>query len=355
MSIEIAELLTPISADAPCGEDMSFDDVFDRVREARRSDDPTLAQGEWQTELKTADWRQVVELTTEVLARRSKDLQMAVWLGEALIEREGLAGASQAFALLQGLCETFWADLYPRIEGEDAEERAARLAWFNTYAAGALQRTPLSAGPNGVNLVQWQQSREMDNLARQNVEAWQAALDEGRMTGEAFDKAMTDCDATHLRGLLDGVNAAQAVFGTLKASVDTLLGRDAPSLAAIEEALKRIGQIAAQAAGANGLLQAGEADGSGDVQADGGTDTGGGGGGGKLNLGGDATASKQAALRALGDIASFFKRTEPHSPVAYLLERAVVWADMPLHQWLAEVVRDDSTLSSIKDRVGIHE
>lgn len=77
MSIEIAELLTPISADAPCGEDMSFDDVFDRVREARRSDDPTLAQGEWQTELKVADWRQVVELTTEVLARRSKDLQMA--------------------------------------------------------------------------------------------------------------------------------------------------------------------------------------------------------------------------------------------------------------------------------------
>jgi len=58
-------------------------------------------------------------------------------------------------------------------------------------------------------------------------------------------------------------------------------------------------------------------------------------------------------LRALGDIAGYFRRTEPHSPVAYLLERAVAWANMPLEQWLAEVVRDDTTLSSIRERVGL--
>jgi type VI secretion system protein ImpA len=39
--------------------------------------------------------------------------------------------------------------------------------------------------------------------------------------------------------------------------------------------------------------------------------------------------------------------------VAYLLERAVTWANMPLEQWLAEVVRDDTTLSSIRERVGL--
>nr|HQE08738.1 type VI secretion system protein TssA [Thermomonas sp.] len=69
---------------------------------------------------------------------------------------------------------------------------------------------------------------------------------------------------------------------------------------------------------------------------------------GSVNL-----ASKESALRALGDIAGYFRRTEPHSPVAYLLERAVAWANMPLEQWLAEVVRDDTTLSSIRERVGL--
>ena len=67
----------------------------------------------------------------------------------------------------------------------------------------------------------------------------------------------------------------------------------------------------------------------------------------------DSLASKEAALRALGEIAGFFRRTEPHSPVAYLLERAVLWANMPLEQFLAELIRDESTLSSIRERIGL--
>ena len=80
---------------------------------------------------------------------------------------------------------------------------------------------------------------------------------------------------------------------------------------------------------------------------------GGGGGGGSLSLNAGSLASKDAALKALNDIAAFFRRTEPHSPVAYLLERAVAWANMPLEQFLAEVIRDESTLSSIRERVGL--
>ena len=79
----------------------------------------------------------------------------------------------------------------------------------------------------------------------------------------------------------------------------------------------------------------------------------GGGAGVSLDLGGGSLASKEAALRALGEIAGFFRRTEPHSPVAYLLERAVLWANMPLEQFLAELIRDEGTLSSIRERVGL--
>jgi len=53
------------------------------------------------------------------------------------------------------------------------------------------------------------------------------------------------------------------------------------------------------------------------------------------------------------DIAAFFRRTEPHNPVAFMLEKAVVWANTPLDVWLSEVVRDSSVLASIRDRVGI--
>ena len=65
------------------------------------------------------------------------------------------------------------------------------------------------------------------------------------------------------------------------------------------------------------------------------------------------TAAGEVALPRSNDIAAFFRRTEPHSPVAYLLERAVSWANMPLDQFLAELIRDEGTLSSIRERVGL--
>mgnify|MGYP006179427065 CR=1 FL=1 len=66
-----------------------------------------------------------------------------------------------------------------------------------------------------------------------------------------------------------------------------------------------------------------------------------------------APRNRAEALRQLQMVADFFRRTEPHSPVAYLLERAVLWANMPLEQFLAELIRDEGTLSSIRERVGL--
>ncbi|MNE70257.1 hypothetical protein D3C80_1660380 [compost metagenome] len=64
-------------------------------------------------------------------------------------------------------------------------------------------------------------------------------------------------------------------------------------------------------------------------------------------------SSKQDALRQLKEIAAFFRHSEPHSPVAYLLERAVTWADMPLDQWLTEIIDDEGMLGRIRERIGV--
>jgi type VI secretion-associated protein, ImpA family len=355
MSIELAELLAPISPDRPCGEDVSFNDVYDRVREARRADDPSLRQGEWQTELKVADWRLVIRLATEVLTKQSKDLQMAVWLGEALIATDGIRGATQSVDLLYGLLDTMWDGLYPELDGDDAEERAAKLAWYNIYASDALRRVPLSGGAKPMTLLDWQDSREVDNLARQNQESHRAALDEGRLTGEAFDKAMLENPNDAVQRLLEESDGALVAFDNFKRLVDTRLGRAAPSLAAVEDALKRIRQVIAKTAQAKGIGGAA----AGNVSDDLGSTTGAASsssspaGGGTLDLSSNSAASKEAALRAISDIAAFFRRTEPHNPVAFMLEKAVVWANTPLDAWLSEVVRDSTVLASIRDRVGI--
>ncbi|MEO6800597.1 MAG: type VI secretion system protein TssA [Rhodanobacter sp.] len=355
--VDIESLLAPVSPDRPGGEDVSFDEAYDQIREARRADDPTLRQGEWQTALKVADWRQVIRLASGILESRSKDLQVAVWLGEGLIATAGMDGAAQAFRLLHGLLDGLWEALFPELDGDDAEERAAKLAWFNIYAGEALRKVPLGDGSNPMTLLSWQDSREVDNLARQNQEAHQAALDEGRLSGEAFDKAMLESSKEGVVRLLEQTDAALAAFDGFKRIADSRLGRAAPSLTAVEDALKRFRQLIGKVAQAKGIVGAAVAADAGDDQpaerppasahaavAAGSV---------ALDLSGGNAASKQAALRAITDIAAFFRRTEPHNPVAFMLEKAVAWADTPLDAWLAEVVSDSAVLASIRDRVGI--
>lgn len=358
MAIDVNELLAPIPGSDPAGSDASFSDQFDRIREARRADDANLAQGDWQTELKVADWREAQKLSEDILQRTSKDLQAAVWLCEALIARHGLGGARDGFELLTGLLETYWDGLYPRAEDGDLEERAGKLAWFANWGNKALLSMLLNDDPQGaLTLAGWIDSREVDNLGRQNKEAYEAALDDGRINGETYDSRMVAVSETLIRERMAMAQTARDAFLRFSAVSDAKLGREAPSLAAIDDALKKIQSIYAKVATAKGMGGVAEVEGDGPDQASAnahGQSTGGGGSGSvSLDLGGGSLASKEAALRALNDIAGFFRRTEPHSPVAYLLDRAVTWANMPLEQWLAEVVRDESTLSSIRDRVGL--
>jgi type VI secretion system protein ImpA len=77
--------------------------------------------------------------------------------------------------------------------------------------------------------------------------------------------------------------------------------------------------------------------------------TGGGGGGG----GGGPLQNREAALRELDRIAEFFRRTEPHSPLAYTLEEAVRRGRMTLAELLTEVLPDADVRNQMLWRLGI--
>ena len=98
------DLLTPIPGENPSGADIRYDNkllIYDKIKEARRQDDD-LAQGEWEHERKTAQFPQVVKLAQETLAEKSKDLQLAAWLTEALLHTEGYSGLRQGIVIHVG-------------------------------------------------------------------------------------------------------------------------------------------------------------------------------------------------------------------------------------------------------------
>ena len=73
----------------------------------------------------------------------------------------------------------------------------------------------------------------------------------------------------------------------------------------------------------------------------------------KTVLAAGAIRSRQDALSRLTEVAEYFQRTEPHSPVAYLVRRAVKWGNMPLDQWLQDIIKDTSVLNYVHETLGV--
>jgi len=220
--------------------------------------------------------------------------------------------------------------------------------------------------------MRYRESRVVEELGRKNRDAMQAAIAEGKITAEQFDKAVATGSRNFYEGLFDDIGQALQQCGNLAAVVDEKFGRNAPSLLGIKKALEDcsdlVGSIlktkrqlepnqpAAEAHG-NAMDPRREPEGGGDegtprsneivarVEVP------------PIRRNGTAIVSEATdraeALRQLQAIAEYFHRTEPHSPVAYLVQRAVRWGEMPLEKWLTDVISDEGVLTRIRETLGI--
>jgi len=152
------DILNPISEALPAGESLRYASVYDKIKEARRQDDDA-PQGEWQRERKVADYATVFKLANEAIATKSKDLQLAAWLTEALLNREGFSGLLQGLNLIKGLVEKFWDGLWPELDEGEAEIRAAPIDWVGQYLAIPIKQVPLTK--SGFDLLRYQDTKAL--------------------------------------------------------------------------------------------------------------------------------------------------------------------------------------------------
>ena len=187
------DILTPIPGDNPGGENLRYAPVYDKIKEARRQDDEG-PMGDWQRERKVADWTLVIKLASEAIATKSKDLQLAVWLTEALLNKEGFPGLQSGLNLLKSLVENFWDGLYPELDDGDAEMRAAPLDWLGAhYLEVPLKRIPLTK--TGLNFLDYHKAKKVGREADsqesyEKGEAFQAAVAAGELTLDDWDLSL---------------------------------------------------------------------------------------------------------------------------------------------------------------------
>src|ERR1039457_980751 len=123
MSIDLDALLRPISEQAPAGRPLRATATYDRIQDALRED---LSGAQAEGVIK-ADASGAARLASKALTSESKDLNLAVWLTEALVRLEGLGGLRQGLDLIDALIDRFWDSLYPLPEDGDEEMRAGPL------------------------------------------------------------------------------------------------------------------------------------------------------------------------------------------------------------------------------------
>lgn len=239
--LDLDVLLAPISEEQPAGEDLRYGPVYDAIKEARRADD-LLDRGDWQRELKTADWNEVVKLSKDALQEQSKDIQIAVWLIEGLVHTNGFPGMATGLGILCGLLENYWETLYPPLEDDDLDYRVGPLSFLNDKLWLAVKEVPLTdpQSTEGYSLLKREESRrvgyENDTINQYgDVDDQKKAqrdeyLQDGKLSAEDFDAAVERSSKEFYRQLVASTVACQEALTRLDQLIDSHFGAEGPSL-----------------------------------------------------------------------------------------------------------------------------
>src|SRR5271157_2537158 len=252
--IDIDAVLAPIAGGNPAGEDLRYSQTYEEIKEARKFDEP-LDMGHWKREIKSADWDKVTNLSIDALSTKSKDLQIAVWLAEALMLTEGFEGLVTGIKIITGLLQDYWEQLYPPVEEGDLDFRAAPLEFMNERFWSTVKQIPLTdeSKTPGYSWLKWQQSREVgydsdtrnkygdvdENRKRKRDED----VAEGKVTAEEFDSAVAISSASFYKSLSDLLLLCLDEFKIFDATIDEKFGQQAPRLAELGNAIEECNQL----------------------------------------------------------------------------------------------------------------
>lgn len=367
MPTNLTELLTPISEASPCGDDLLFSAEFDAIQHARKFDDPSLDQGEWITDIKEADWGFVVEQASALLRERTKDLRLAVWLTEALAIEDGIGGLTQGYTLLTSLCRQFWDHVHPLPDGDDAEYRLGNVAWLAGRTVALLRAVPLTDGAaNAFSELDWDVAQHVAQAIRRDPEQ-ASEIARGKPSVEQIEASKRMTPVAFYARLLGELKAFQAALDALEQELDGRAGDAAPSFRQARDAYETVYRLAERFAKEQGYSADAQPQAVAPPAPSGRAEP-----SFKTPLHSEEPVPRHAhapsapapiviagiqnraqAVEQLRAVAKYFRGTEPHSPVAYLADKAAEWADMPLHQWLASVVKDDGSLAHIRELLGL--
>jgi type VI secretion system protein ImpA len=339
--LDIESLVAPIPGDDPAGGPVPLP-LRETLDLARKEIDPAdfdAADPARPTEMKRADWPGIIERTEQTLTESSKDLMIVARLTEALVKTHGFAGLRDGFALFHRLIAECWDRLRPVIEEpDDLEARAAAFNWLDDTDRGArfpitLRQATILTGPKGpISWMEWSYARS----------------GKGKITGDDFEQSVTAMTRADCLTVFEDIDAAVQELQKLMELLNGRMGNLAPGMTMLRQAVFDCRTLAQQIldrkpAAEELAAEEGAAEGA---------EGGGGGGGGGPSVS-RSMNSRADVYRRLAEAADVLEKLEPHSPIPYIIRRAVTLGELPFPKLAKALISDAAVLYDLGRNLGI--
>jgi len=333
---EGADLLKPLSEEAPCGENLEDTPLlasFDTFRVFGQATPLDKRLDDRDKPVPLPDWRDIRERATEALSR-SKDLRLLAYLGTALLWTDGLAAFASTLHVAAEWLERYGSQVFPLIDDDALLRRNALNCFGDRMAVNDwLRRTPLV------------RSRQHGSFGLRDLEIAAGQVQPGSGETPADEKqiaaAFGEMSIQDLQALQERVTTALTAIKRINAVMAAEGGAEmVPTLDALTTQFGKAdrflrAQLTLRVPDEAGETadNAGPATGTGQVGAVG------------------AIRSRQDAIRALDAVATFFRNNEPSSPVPMFVERAKRLVSKDFLEVLADIAPEG--LSQAKSAGGV--
>jgi len=312
--INVDDLLKPIADGKPCGEDFTYHPSFQNLE--------TISRGKAETQFSQAEepqWKEVRDAAVEVLGQ-SKHLSAGVILTVSLLKVDGLEGFRDGFAVVRGMTEKYWSDLYPRLDPDDNNDPTERLNILNNLSSGGdpyrctthLKQIVLCDSPamGRITLQQIIAAKEKSGKGAGEAGAANAGPDLNQIQA-AFRDAGAEAAKATLAMVEEVIHHAEGIESFLETTLGSGQGVNFESLSKLLGEMKH----AVEPYALDGAPAGDAVDNAGLVA-----------GGGRSGMSGSGMSgsiqTRTDVVRALDLICDYYRANEPSSPVPLILQRA---------------------------------
>lgn len=354
--LDIDALLVPVTEENPTGSDLREDHsptsdyraLRDARTIARNNERSALANGQNHF-INPVDWESILEQAPAVIQHQSKDIEVATWLIEALTRVHGFEGLSAGFTLVRQLIDEYKTELHPRPDEEGIASQLTSLLGLNGFGGEGTLIAPIRAIPltgEGTSVgpfAAWQceQAFELERIA--DPAKRESRMAQGAIARPDIDQAVSETPDEYFQTLNKQLQDAITEYKSFQDVLNKYCKEDpqptSKILEMLEGCLQTLNYIAADRLIVDDIAKHEEsAEGTSNKRHPGSK---------------DIIDSREAALSSLRDVAAYFRRTEPHSPISYAIEQAVYWSQLPLPALIQELIPDEGARSKYQNLTGI--